>query len=148
MPLKTIVKSIDIDATAGKIWEVLFNEGYIKEWYTAFGDGIIANTDWKVGSKAEFKDTKGNGIFGRVVENDRDKYLAIEYDGIIVNGLEDFESEDAKTAKGARETYSIKPITKGSQLLVTCDMDDSMYDQMSACWENALKKIKSLAEQQ
>jgi uncharacterized protein YndB with AHSA1/START domain len=148
MPLKSIVKSIDIVASAEKIWEVLFTDDYIKEWYTAFGEGIMADTDWKSGSKAVFADTKGNGIFGRIVENVEEKNLVIEYDGYIVNGLEDLESEGAKATKGARETYTLHPKTNSNQLVVTCDMEENIYDHMSACWENALKKIKTLAEQE
>jgi uncharacterized protein YndB with AHSA1/START domain len=148
MALKTIEKSIDIHASSQKIWEVLFTNDFIREWYTAFGEGIIADTDWQSGSKAIFTDTKGNGILGRIVENGPGKKLEIEYDGYMVNGMEDFESQGAKATKGAKETYTLQPVQGGNRLRVTCDMEEYIYDHMSACWDNALKKVKTLAEQE
>ncbi len=62
MTLQAIHKTIDINAPAEKVWQVLLDEKHIREWYKSFGEGVMAETDWQLGSKAVFKDQKGSGI--------------------------------------------------------------------------------------
>ena len=146
MSLKNIHKSIDIKAPAEKVWQVLLEADYIKNWYTAFGEGIEANTDWQLGSKAVFTDQKGDGMIGRIVTHEPIKKITIEYDGFMSKGQEDLTSENAISAKGSQETYTLEPTNNGTSLDITCDMDESYFEIMFDMWENALQKIKQLAE--
>ena len=146
MTLQAIHKTIEINAPAEKVWQVLLEENYIREWYKSFGEGIEADTDWQLGSKAAFKDQKGNGIFGRIVQHIPNKAITIEYDGFLVEGQPDFESEGAKAAKGSQESYTLQSTPNGTVLVVDCEMDESYIDMMSAAWEKALEKIKQISE--
>ena len=146
MNWKLIEKSITIDAPAEKVWEVLFTQELNKIWFAEFSEGTQAYTDWQVGSKAVFKDDSGSGIVGRITVNKLHEEMVIEYDGMIMNGKEDFDSEDAKNMKGINETYKL--VTDGPQtrLDVTVDMDPEYFEMMSDSWDRAMDIIKELAE--
>lgn len=146
MALRPIKKSIEIQAPEDKIWRVLFTSDYIPEWYTAFGDGIKADTDWQQGSKAAFTDNKGNGMLGKIAKHEPNKLLVIEYEGFLVNGKEDFESAGAREARGAQEIYQLQKSANGNLLSISCEMDENYFGFMSAAWEIALQKIKELSE--
>jgi uncharacterized protein YndB with AHSA1/START domain len=146
MTLQAIHKPIEIQAPAEKVWQALLDENHIREWYKSFGEGVEAETDWQLGSKAVFKDQKGNGIIGRIVQRIPNKAITIEYDGFRVDGQPDFESEGAKAAKGSQERYTLQPTANGTMLVVDCEMDESYIDMMSAAWDKALEKIKQISE--
>jgi uncharacterized protein YndB with AHSA1/START domain len=146
MKIVTIKKSIEISAPREKVYEVLLDDKYISKWYEAFSKGSRAETDWKVGSKAIFTDDGLSGLVGRVIVNDPNKEISVEYDGLLANGKEDYESEMAKNFKGARETYRLSDVNGKTRLDIECDMGDEYADQMSAMWEIALEKIRELSE--
>ena len=146
MSLQLIEKSITIDAPAEKVWEVLFTQEINKIWFAEFSQGTQAYTDWQVGSKAVFKDDSESGIFGKIAVNKLNEEMVIEYDGMLMNGKEDFDSKDAKNVKGSKETYKL--VTDGPQtrLDITVDTDPEYFEMMSDSWDRALDIIKRLAE--
>jgi len=146
MNLELIEKSITIDAPAEKVWEVLFTQELNKIWFAEFSQGTQAYTDWQVGSKVVFKDDSESGIFGRIIVNKLHEEMVIEYDGMIMNGKEDFDSEDAKSMKGVKETYKLKGDGPQTRLDVTVDMDPEYFEMMSESWDRALDIIRELAE--
>lgn len=52
--MRTIEKSIKINAPKEKVWEVLVNNDLNQTWYAVFSEGTFAETDWKIGSKVIF----------------------------------------------------------------------------------------------
>lgn len=145
--MKKIKKSIEINASKEKVWAVLTEEKYTNEWYSEFHEGSKADTDWKQGSKAVFKDNDENGIVGFIAVNDTYKEITIEYTGMLLKGVEDFESDMAKNFKGSRESYRLSEENGVTKLDVESDMIDEMFDMMSGLWDNALAKVKKLSEQ-
>ncbi len=146
MALKLIKKSIDINAPKEKVWEVLLKNEYIEKWYKAFGEGIIADTNWQLGSKAVFKDSKGSGLIGKIAERKDNEIISIEYSGMLINGKEDFESAEAKNMKGGHETYKLSEKDGVTHLDTEFNMDEKDFQMMSDLWEKALRIIKDLAE--
>lgn len=144
---KRIEKSIRILATKEKVWDVLFTDSYTRIWYAEFGAGSYAETDWKVGSKAIFKDDSESGLVGKIIDNEQYRKLSVEYTGNFAEGKEDYESDIAKDVKGGRETYHISENEGITYLEVECDMSPEYFEMMSEAWDNALQKIKSLAEE-
>ena len=145
--MKKIKKSIDINASKEKVWEVLTEDRYTRIWYAEFHEGSHAVTDWKVGSKAVFKDESGSGIIAKIIKNDPTEILSMEYTGMLVNGKEDYESDMAKGLAGGRETYIMLEKEGVTTLDLEGDMNDEMYDMMSGLWEKAFAKVKELSEQ-
>jgi uncharacterized protein YndB with AHSA1/START domain len=142
-----IKKTIEINASKEKVWEVLTEDRYTKIWYAEFHEGSHAITDWKVGSKAVFTDGSGNGIIAKITKNDPTEILSMEYSGMLINGKEDYESEMACGVAGGSETYIMLEKEGVTTLDVEADMNDEMYDMMSGLWEKAFAKLKELAEQ-
>jgi len=143
-----IKKSVEINASSEKVWNVLILDEYNREWYSAFSEGTHAETDWKVGSKVVFFDKSKDGMIGKIIENEPGKSLVIEYDGVIMQGLEDYDSEVAKKVKGGQESYILTDVDGATNLAISSDMDPEYYEMMSEQWDVALDKIKTLAEQQ
>ena len=143
-----IKKSVEINASNEKVWNVLILDDYNKEWYSAFSEGTHAETDWKVGSKVVFFDKSKDGMIGKIIENEPGKSLVIEYDGVIMQGIEDYDSEVAKKVKGGQESYILTDVDGATNLAISSDMDPEYYEMMSEQWDVALDKIKTLAEQQ
>jgi len=146
MTTQTIKASVDIHAPKEKVWQVLLDHKYIQVWYTAFGEGITADTDWRLGSKAVFTDNKGSGMIGKIVKHIPNEMIDIEYEGIMVNGKEDYHSNAANDMKGTHETYRLSTTDDATNLSIECVMDDAYYEMMSSAWEKAVQKIKQLSE--
>lgn len=146
MEIKEIRKSVEIEAPKEKVWEVLLQDKYIQEWYAVFSETAKVETDWQTGSKALFTDCTGNGTICTIAESKPGEALLLEFTGIIKNGLEDLESEEAQAIKGAREQYRLSQQNGTTTLSVLSDMAAVYFDHMAAKWEAALQKIKELAE--
>ncbi|MDQ3019378.1 MAG: SRPBCC domain-containing protein [Bacteroidota bacterium] len=144
--MKKIKKSIDINAPKEKVWDVLLNDKFTKIWYSEFAEGAYAETDWKVGSKALFKDNSGSGLIGEVIVNKPAKAISIEYKGLLQKGTEDYESDLAKEFKGKHENYYLSEKEGVANLSIECDMPEKEFESMSDAWEKGLQKIKELSE--
>lgn len=144
--MKTIKNTIDIHAPKEKVWDVLLKDELNHIWYAEFMEGTHVETDWKVGSKAVFKDGTNSGMITKVIVNKPNEALSVEFQGALVNGVEDYDSAEAKGIKGGKETYQLSEKEGVTHLSIAADMDESYFESMSASWEKALQKIKELAE--
>ncbi|RDC63799.1 SRPBCC family protein [Adhaeribacter pallidiroseus] len=146
METQIIKKSIEINAPAAKIWDVLLLDQYNRIWFAEFSPGTFADTDWQEGSKVVFKDDSGSGIIGTIVANQFGKLLSVEYTGILKADAEDYASKEAQQVKGGREIYRVAENNGATQLEIEADMGAEMYEMMAGAWDQALLKIKDLAE--
>jgi uncharacterized protein YndB with AHSA1/START domain len=146
MKMKTIKNALHINASKEKVWDVLTNDHYTRQWYAAFKEGSHAVTDWQKGSKAQFLDADGNGMEALIDESKPGELLSIEYTGLVINGRENFDSDMAEKYKGGREIYRLLEVKGKTRLDVEADMDESMYEMMAESWKKACKKIIELAE--
>jgi len=144
--MKLIKKSIEIAAPKEKIWDVLLQDHYGRIWMGIFSPGSHAITDWELGSKVTFTDGSSNGgVFGRIIIKEPHKIISIEYDGILHDGKEDKESEQAKPWIGTHETYRLSDKGDKTLLEIEVDITDDFYEMMSEQWDKALLKIEELA---
>ena len=138
---------MDIQAPKEKVWNVLVDDKLTREWYAVFGEGIYAETDWKIGSKALFLGNDRSGLATRIIENKPCEILSVEYEGIVnKGGIEDYDSDMAKMIKGGHETYRLSAHGAITNLSISGDMSEDMYDSMASSWDKAMLKIKELAE--
>ncbi|GAB3513447.1 SRPBCC family protein [Emticicia fontis] len=144
--MKTIRKSIEINASDEKVWDVLTQDTYTREWLAIFSPGSYALTDWQLGSKVVFADHTGSGIIGRIIVYNPYELLSIEYYGVLNDNKEDFDSPEADIFKGAREIYQLSSNEGKTVLDIESDISEGAFDTMSESWDEALIKIKSLAE--
>jgi uncharacterized protein YndB with AHSA1/START domain len=146
MKTTVIKESIEIDTPRERVWEVLFKDKYTRIWYSEFSEGAYAETDWKLGSKVTCKDDSGSGVFGKVVVCRPNEALSIEYQGILTDGKEDYDSPGAIDLKGRRETYRLTEKGGITHLTTECDMGAEFFEYMTAAWAKAVRKVKELAE--
>ncbi|HEY0054582.1 MAG TPA: SRPBCC domain-containing protein [Pedobacter sp.] len=146
MKFKKIQKSITISSAKSAVWNVLLKDNYTRIWYAEFCEGTHAITDWEEGSKAIFMDNSKQGIVGKVIAHKYGELLTLEYDGVVSNGVEDYESNGAQAVKGSGEKYELTGKDGSLVLNIECDMADQYFEMMSLAWDNALEKIKILSE--
>ena len=142
MPKLFVQKSIEINASASKIWEVLTNsemaKKWIKEFWTDFGS---LESDWKLGSPVLWKVSNGKiGAEGNV--SIAEPYTMLQF-SFKVNDTPVFKQEDL---------YKIEDLDGRSVLVVSMgDFGDTPEHEMCysgavESWDKALPKIKELAE--
>lgn len=146
MAQQTIKKSIRANAPKEKVWEVLLEDKFARIWYAAFSEGAHAVTDWQTGSKVTFTDNSGDGLIGRVLVNKPHEMVSVEYTGVLAEGKEDYDSQEAIGVKGGRETYLLLEKDGITRLSIECDMAAEMFELMSRSWDKALEKVKDLSE--
>lgn len=146
MKNRTIRKTITINAPKEQVWEAMMQDKYYQEWTAPFSEGSKVETDWELGSKAVFTDKSGSGIVGRVVEKEPYKTITVEFEGMVREGKEDYESEEARQVKGSRESYVLTEENGSTRLDTSSEMGEEYYEQMSQAWDKALQKLKQLAE--
>ncbi len=143
--MKKIQKEITINAPKETVWAVLLEDNYTRDWYSAFGVGLHAVTDWIVGHKVIFADEANNGMIGRITEKQPYDVLKITMEGAFANGVEDYESVEGKAVKGTEENYYLSGENGSTKLSISADMDEKYYDSMSAAWDKALERINELS---
>lgn len=146
MTMQKITKSIDINASPEKVWHVLTDPETYTEWASIFSpDGkSYAKSDWQKGSEVAFTDGAGEGIHGTVIESVPGEVIAFKYDAEIAkDGTLNYET----VMKDGEERYMLTENNGGTRLDISSDMTEEMLDMMSGSWDNALQRVKELAEQ-
>ena len=138
--------SIVIDAPREIVWDILWNDKSYREWTSVFSEGSRAETDWKKGSKILFLSGSGEGMVSRVEENIPNEFLSIMHLGVLKDGKEQMDTEEAKDWAGATEDYTLKTVNGKTELLVDMDITDEYLDHFEKTWPQALIKVKELAE--
>src|SRR5688572_26021299 len=110
-PMEKLRQTIFINAPRERVWDVMLSDETYRQWTSAFNPGSYYKGDWKEGSKILFlgpnPDGSGEGgMVSRIKENRPHEFISIEHLGIVQNGVEDTESEEAKKWAPAYENYT------------------------------------------
>ena len=143
--MKTIKKSIEITAPKESVWAVMLEDAYSRDWMSHFCAGTYAVSDWIVGRKIVFVNGSGTDIGGKIEEKRPYEFLSIVYDGMVVNGKDDFDSAESKSMKGAKANYELSDHNGNTILAISSDIDDKYFDEMSKSWDSALQRISELS---
>lgn len=144
--MTTLHFTTTINATRGKVWHTMLDDETYREWTSAFAEGSSYTGSWEQGSKIVFGDSEGNGMVARIAENRPHEFISIEHMGMVQNGIEDTESEDAKKLAGAQENYTFSESNGVTELKVDIDTDEEYEAMFEEMWPRALKKLKALCE--
>lgn len=144
--MEKIKFEIEIDASAEKVWDVLWNEATYPEWTSAFGHGGKAISDWNQGSKVLFMGDDSGGMLGIIDTKIPNEFISIRYVGIIANGVEDQTSEEAKKWSGMLEDYTLKHSNGKTNLTMEMDILEEYKADFLKMWPKAMEKIKEIAE--
>lgn len=146
MARKLVQNTISILAPAGVVWRIITGEEYNVRWLAAFGEGNVALTDWQEGSKAVFVDGSNSGLITRIKESRPFETILMQNIGIITDGKEDYESEEAIESQAFFERYLLTSEGDATRLSVEVVVEDDFFDKTSASWKKALATIKLQAE--
>lgn len=149
---KHLNKSIDINATRERIWNVLLGKETFEDWASGFNPsgGSYFEGDWSKGSTMRFlgPDDQGNtgGMLTKITEHVPGEYVRAEHYGVIGNGQEIFEGEIFDEWIPSVEEYRLTGGPDTYTLQVQNDVPESYYDHFSSAWDKALARVKELAE--
>lgn len=135
-----------IDAPREKVWETLWNDETYREWTSVFSEGSRAETDWQKGSKVLFLSGTGEGMVSMIEDNIPNEFMSIKHLGILKNGVEDLNNEEAREWQGALENYTLKYVDEKTELTVDMDITAEYEDHFKKTWPQALDKLKAIAE--
>ena len=136
----TILKSIDIDSSSGKVWDVLTNPEMIREYFT----GAETITNWKIGSEVVFihiyegKEFKNKGI---IVDFDPGHLLSYTY-------WTAFSNTEDKPENYTTILYTLTEISNQTRLTLkqTNFKNAEWFHGLETGWDTVLAKIKEIAE--
>jgi len=145
--METLKYQTEINASAEKVWDVLWNENTYSKWTYFFSPDSHMVTDWQVGGKTYFTDSsKKNGMVSTIDKIEENKYLVFKHLGEITDGVEDTESEKVKVWSGGKEAYHLEENNGKITLKVEVDSDDSFKDMFDNGFKKGLEIIKKLSE--
>lgn len=138
--------NITINASRERVWDVLWGSETYPAWTAPFAEGSNAQTDWQKGSRVLFTDGSGSGMISEIAEKVPNEYMSFRHLGMLIDGVEDLESEKVKKWAGAYENYTLKTAGNGTEVIVDIDIDEEHKDYFTESWPKALNKLKEIAE--
>ena len=144
--MKKSTFNIEINASAQKVWQVLWSGLTYRKWTSVFQAGSYAVSDWTKGSKTQFLTPEGDGMYSVIEECRIFEYMAFEHLGVIKNFEELPENDEANTWSGAMETYSLNETNGRTTLVANMDAEEQYVDFFSQFFPKALAIVKDLAE--
>ncbi len=151
--MKTLQFTKEIDATAQKVWDVLWNPETYSKWTSAFNpddpESGSMQTDWQVGGKTLFLGNSGNGMVATIKSIDEPYELVFKHLGEMIDGREDTTSERVKTWAGSLEEYYLTEQNGITTLRASVQIPDGDEGEeiMNLGFTAGLEVVKRLAEQ-
>lgn len=136
--MKTLKCTLEIDAPAHEVWRVLTTNELVKEWASAWVDGLSIRTSWKEGEKVTWQAPGGTvRACGKLTTFQPDRLLRFDYD-----------ASPRAERRNFSETFEIEAADRRSRLLLTTEpLDQKTFDAMMGPARQALAEIRSLAEE-
>lgn len=101
--MKTLHFTTLIHASREAVWNVMFAPETYKIWTAEFSEGSYFEGSWAKGERIRFLSPDGCGMTSVIAENRPHEFLSIRHLGIIKDGVEDTESEEARSWAPAYE---------------------------------------------
>ncbi len=149
--MKTQQYTIKINASKEKVWNTMLSQDTYREWVGTFSEGGRYEGSWDQGSKIHFlgpdpESGKEGGMFSRIKENRLHEFVSIEHLGMVIDGVEDTTSEEAKKWVSAYENYTFTEEYGITTLTVDIDVAEEYIEMFNEMWAQGLAKIKEIAE--
>jgi len=148
--MKKVHFSIFINAPIEHVWNTMLDDATYRIWTSVFHEGSYYKGDWNEGSKILFlgpnDDGTEGGMVSRIAENRLHKFVSIEHQGVVANGVEDTTSNEAKKWAPAFENYTFAEKDDGTELSIDVDVLPEYEEMMTGMWPNALEKLKEISE--
>ncbi|MDO5524242.1 MAG: SRPBCC domain-containing protein [Bacteroidia bacterium] len=137
----------EINASAQKVWNVLWNKDTYAQWTSSFNPISRIEADWRVGGKTYFKDADGNGMVTVIDAMNEPYELVFRQVGEVNNGVEDTTSEKVKSYAGSFEKYFLSETDGVTKLNASVDTSEEYSAFMEKAFIEGLEIVKKLAEE-
>lgn len=147
--MKKLEFSKEINASAQKVWDVLWNEDTYTQWTSAFNPGATSTvkSDWKIGGKTYFGDGKGNGLVSTIKSKNEPYEVVFAHLGEVIDGKEDTSSERVLAWAGALEEYHLDENNGITTLKASVETIKEWEQMISNGFVKGLEVVKKLAEE-
>jgi uncharacterized protein YndB with AHSA1/START domain len=149
--LETLHFEISINAKPERVFEVMLDEKHFSEWTAEFNPTSRFEGSWEKGSKIVFvgtdQDGKTGGMLGQIKENIPNKFVSIEYYGLIQDGEEITSGPEIEGWAGSYENYTFTEVNGATILSVDVDTNHEFINYFKTTWPKALDVLKSICEQ-
>lgn len=136
-----------IDASPEEVWHAMLDPETYQQWTTPFGGGGTYEGGWNKGDRILFLGPGGEeGMISEIAESRPYEFVSIRHLGIIKDGVEDTESEEARKWAPAYENYTFTPKDGGTVVDVALDTVEEHEGWMRDAWPKALSMLKEVAE--
>lgn len=146
--MKKLEFSKEINAPVQRVWDALWNDENYSQWTAVFNPNGESKmqTDWKVGGRTLFVDTKGNGMISTIKNMNEPHEIVYEHLGEIIDGVEDTKSEKVQSYAGALEEYHLSEIKGITTLKVSVQINEEWEKMMINGFTEGMEIVKRLAE--
>lgn len=147
--MQTLHSEISINAPREKVWDIMLGDETYRKWTEPFSSGSYYKGSWEQGSKILFVgpgESGESGMVSRIKENRHPEFISIEHVGIVMNGIEDTTSDEAKKWTPAFENYTFTEEGGGTKLSVDLDVAEENMKMFAGMWPKALQVLKELCE--
>lgn len=146
--MNRITLSTVIDAPRADVWNAMLGPETYKIWTAPFMEGSYYKGTMEKGNRIHFLSPEGEGMVSEIVELNPHEYISIKHLGVVKDGVEDTESELARSLAPAFENYIFKDAGQGTEVSIECDISAEYEDMMREIWPRALAVLKEYCESQ
>lgn len=140
MKTQTIDQMVTINAPAKKVWQVLWDKDYYKQWAASFMSGSYYSGELTPGGQIQFLDPQGSGMQSTVAS-------LIENREITFHHLHELHAgKEGQSLGNMSEQYLLDEQDGVTTLSVKSDMPEEYFSAMDAATQKALQAVKKLAE--
>lgn len=145
--MKTLHYATAIDAPRKHVWDVMLGPQTFKAWTTEFAAGSYYDGSWEEGQRIRFLTPDGSGMTSMIVENRPYEFISIKHMGIVKDGVDDTESQAARSWSPAYENYTLSDAGASTELKIDVEVTPEFEAYMEDTWPKALAKLKALCEE-
>ncbi len=149
--MKKLSLTTDIHAPREEVWSAIISDKKFRLWTAAFQEGSHFEGSWQQGDKIRFVseyDGQVTGMMSEIEVSEHLKNISIHHLGIIMDGVEDFTSDQAKQWIGKYENYHFEKLgEKGTRFTVELEVEEEYSEDFEKQWLLALQKLKAVCEE-
>lgn len=137
---------IAINASAEKVWDILWNKQSYTQWTAPFCEGSHYSGEMKQGNRIQFLSPENDGMYSDVIIFKPNENVMFRHIGEVKNGKELPLDEKTEQWTGAYENYILNEKNGVTQLTAEIDLTPEHIKYFEESFPKAMQKIKELAE--
>ncbi|MDZ4746815.1 MAG: SRPBCC domain-containing protein [bacterium] len=144
--MEKLEMTVKIKAPKEHVYKTMLEDATYREWTSVFVEGSHYIGSWEKGSTILFVDPKGQGMAAIVEEHRPAEFVSTMFTGLVLDGVEDTESDEAKAIIGAHENYTFTEVDGVTELRVDLDTTEDYKEMFDGVYPKALELLKTIAE--